>query len=440
MDPTPLSQIAQWAGGELSGADATVTTVCTDSRKLEPGDLFLALRGDRFDGHAYVSQALEKGAAGVVIDRQGQAPEGLAVIRVSDTLQALQRVAAEYRATLPLKAVVITGSNGKTSTKDFTAAVLGAKHRVVRTEGNFNNHIGLPLTLLRASAQDAAGVFEIGMNHPGEIAPLAAMARPHIAIITNVGVAHIEFMGTRDAIAQEKGALAEAVRADGYVVLNAEDEYTDSISSRTRGAVITTGIGRGDLEASDLRHDADGTTFIIHAGHETAEARLNVAGAHMIQNALFAVAAGRLLGVPLADCAAALAGVALTKGRLEARTVRGIRFLDDSYNANPDSVRAALRTLAALPCAGRRIALLGRMGELGAQSEAGHRQVGEDAERERIDIVVAVDAPGIGAAHQAAGNAEAAELLRDLAQPGDVVLVKGSRSARMEQIIEEFAS
>ncbi len=439
MDATLLSQIAQWADGELVGTDADITNICTDSRKLAKGDLFLALRGENFDGHAFVDQAYEKGAAAVFIDHEAPAPSR-AFIRVTNTLQALQKIAAAYRATLPLQVVAITGSNGKTSTKDFTAAVLSAKHRVIKTDGNFNNHIGLPLTLLRASAEHTAGVFEIGMNHPGEIAPLAAMARPRIAIITNVGVAHIEFMGTRDAIAQEKGALAEAIRADGYVVLNAEDDYTDSIAARTRGGIITAGIGRGDLKAGNLRNDADGTSFTIHAGHETAEARLNVAGSHMIQNALLAVAAGRLLDVPLADCAAALEKVTLTKGRLGSRTIRGIRFLDDTYNANPDSVRAALRTLGAMPCAGRRIAVLGKMGELGSQSGAGHRQVGEDAVSERICIIIAVDAPGIPATHQVADNTEATSLLRDLARPGDIVLVKGSRSARMEHIIEEFAS
>ncbi len=233
MDPTELSKITTWAGGELLRGDgsARVTTICTDSRALRAGDLFLALRGGNFDGHKFVAEAAKLGAAGAVVDQMAAEmmlvlPENFAVIEVADTLAALQQIAAHYRRSLPLKAVVITGSNGKTSTKDFTAAVLKERFQVIKTEGNLNNHIGLPLTILRAGSSDQIGVFEIGMNHTGETEPLARIAQPDVGIITNVGVAHIEFLGSRDAIAQEKGMLAEAVPASGAVVLNADDEYT----------------------------------------------------------------------------------------------------------------------------------------------------------------------------------------------------------------------
>jgi UDP-N-acetylmuramoyl-tripeptide--D-alanyl-D-alanine ligase len=199
MDATSLKQIARWADGQLlqGDPDRLVTTICTDSRSLKPGDLFLALRGEKFDGHAFVAAAAKIGAAGVVVENGENPPPNLAVIRVKETLQALQKISGEYRKSLPLKVVAITGSNGKTSTKDFTAALLRERFRTIKTEGNFNNHIGLPLTMLRASREDQAAVFEIGMNHPGEIAPLAALAKPDVAIITNVGVAHIEFMRLR---------------------------------------------------------------------------------------------------------------------------------------------------------------------------------------------------------------------------------------------------
>jgi UDP-N-acetylmuramoyl-tripeptide--D-alanyl-D-alanine ligase len=214
MNPTNIATLARWADAQLLSGDpaATVASVCTDSRALKPGDLFVALRGENFDGHRFLADATKLGAAGCVAEEApSDLPPGFAVLQVRDTLTALQQIATNYRRSLSLKVVAITGSNGKTSTKDLTAAVLSQRFRVTKTAGNFNNHIGLPLTMLRAGAEDEIGVFEIGMNHPGEIAPLAALAVPDVAIITNIGVAHIEFMGSREAIAQEKGMLAEAL-------------------------------------------------------------------------------------------------------------------------------------------------------------------------------------------------------------------------------------
>jgi UDP-N-acetylmuramoyl-tripeptide--D-alanyl-D-alanine ligase len=451
VEPVTLQTLSQWTGGKLLSGDPgrTVTRVCTDSRTLKNGDLFLALRGENFDAHAFVGRAAEIGAAGAVVDRDAEnLPTDFAVIRVADTLAALQQIAANYRRTLPLKAVVITGSNGKTSTKDFTAAVLARRFRVVKTEGNLNNHIGLPLTLLRASADDEVGVLEIGMNHPGEIAPLAAIARPDVGVITNIGVAHIEFMGSRDAIALEKGMLAEALDGGGYLVLDTEDDYTPAVAERTRAKVIRSGA---DICVTDVRHDADGSRFVVHANDRSAEVRLHVPGRHMIRNAMLAVAVGTIFGLTLEECAAGLAEARLTGGRLEVKEIRGIRVIDDSYNANPDSMVAALQTLAGMPAQGRRIAVLGKMNELGAEFESGHRRAGAAAGRAGIDCVVAV---GDGAAliAEAAGEsgvkevirvattAGAAEVLRKLAQPGDVLLVKGSRSVKMETILEGLAS
>jgi len=438
--------------GTLSGDTLaqSVTRVCTDSRKLAQGDLFLALRGELFDGHRFAAQAAAQGAAAVVVEHsfEDALPENFAVIRVADTLQALQSMASRYRASLPLRVVALTGSTGKTSTKDFLAAVLGEKFRVVKTEGNFNNHIGLPLTMLQASAADQIGVFELGMNHPGEIAPLAAMAAPEVGIITNIGTAHMEFMGSREAIALEKGMLAEALPASGHLMLNASDEFCESIARRCLAPTTTTGIERGDLTATLLETGFEGTRFRVRAGKEEAEVSLPVPGLHMVENALLALAVGRVFGIPLAVAAQGLAKCSLTKGRLERKTLAGIDFLDDTYNANPDSMRAALRTLAVLPVKGVRIAVLGRMGELGSESERGHQSVGREAAQAGIDALIAVGGDEAGWIAQAARQAglkevqhlanpeAAAHWLTQRARPGDLVLVKGSRSARMERVLD----
>jgi UDP-N-acetylmuramoyl-tripeptide--D-alanyl-D-alanine ligase len=453
MDPLPLVRIAEFAGGTLTSRDenAVVSRISTDSRTLTTGDLFVALRGDNFDAHNFVEQVARTGAVGAVVDAtwNGNTPNEFAVIRVDDTLVAYQQIAASYRRTLPLKVVAITGSNGKTSTKDFVAGVLGRRFRVTKTEGNFNNHVGLPRTMLSANSEDQVGVWEIGMNHPGEIAPLAALAQPDVAIITNIGVAHIEFMGSREGIALEKGALAEAVSAQGSVILNGDDDFSESIAKRTAARVIQAGINHGTLRANEIRQSGAGSEFTILDGPHRTRAALPVPGLHMVQNALLAVAAGRAFGMTLEDCAAGLAAASLTKARLQIKTVRGVQFIDDSYNANPDSMKAALRTLAELDTDGRRIAVLGHMGELGIESEQGHREVGQAAAALHIDQLIAIGDIGaeIARAARDAGleksttvgsPAEAAELLADSVSPGDLVLVKGSRSARTERVIEEF--
>ncbi len=373
-------------------------------------------------------------------------PDGFAVIEVDNVLQAYQKMAASYRRSLPLKVIAITGSNGKTSTKDLTAAVLGQQYQVMKTQGNLNNHIGVPQTLLSADAEDQFAVLELGMNHPGEIAPLAVMARPDTAIITNIGTAHIEFMKTRAAIAQEKGTLAEAIGASGHLILPAEDDFADSIAQRTSARVITVGLQRGDLRAERVVEDARGSRFQIVEDNVRVDVRLPIPGLHMVVNALLGVAAGRVHGMSLHDCAEGLSKVQLTKGRLELKQVGGLRILDDSYNANPDSMVAALKTLARMPTKGRRIAVLGRMGELGEFSEAGHRRVGDAVASERIDFLITVgpeaeyiaenaQAGGVREVATVADVAEAAQRLEAVAQSDDLILIKGSRSAALENII-----
>ena len=453
MDALSLAQVAEYAGGKISSGhgDQTVSHISTDSRTIQPGDFFVPIRGEHFDAHSFVEQVAERGAIGALVEEgwQGNVPDRFALIRVADTLVGYQSIAAGYRRSLPLKVIAITGSNGKTSTKDFVAAALARRYRVTKTEGNFNNHVGLPRTMLDATSEHEIAVWELGMNHPGEIAALAALASPDVGIITNVGIAHIEFMGSREAIAQEKGALAEAIQAGGTMILNADDPFSASIATRTGAKIVLAGVHHGAVHAEDIRQSAIGSEFTILEGAHRCRAQLPVPGLHMVQNALFAIAAGRAFGLSLEECAAGLASTPLTKARLQLREIRGVQFLDDSYNANPESMQAALRTLVELDAEGKRIAVLGQMSELGAESGHGHADVGRTAAELRIDHLITVGELGaaISRAASSAGleqvtnvatPSEAAEMLSEIAEAGDLVLVKGSRSARMERVLEEF--
>jgi UDP-N-acetylmuramoyl-tripeptide--D-alanyl-D-alanine ligase len=303
---------------------------------------------------------------------------------------------------------------------------------------------------LEATSQDEVAVWEIGMNHPGEVAALAKIAAPDAAIITNIGGAHIEFMGSREAIAKEKGALAEAIDPQGTVILNADDPFSEGIAARTRAKVIFAGTQGGTVRAIDIRQSSDGSEFTILEGAHRCRAQLPVPGLHMVENALLAVAAGRVFGLSIEECAVGLVAAPLTKARLQIKQIRGVQFLDDSYNANPDSVKAALRTLVELDVDGKRIAVLGEMRELGEESERGHQEVGEAAAELGIDQLIAIGEVGaiiVRAAQKAgleksvsvASTSEAAEILAQTAQPGDLVLIKGSRAARTERVIDEFS-
>ena len=453
MNRLSIFQIAELAAAAVSSGDgnAPIEKISTDSRTIKRGELFVALRGENFNGHNFIESVAKTGAAGAIVDLnwKGEISANFAIIRVEDTLRAYQNLAANYRKSLSLKVLAITGSNGKTSTKDFAAAVLAHRFRVTKTQGNFNNHVGLPRTMLEATSQDEVAVWEIGMNHPGEVAMLAKLAAPDAAIITNIGVAHIEFMGSREAIAAEKGALAQAVAPDGTVILNADDPFSKKIAVGTRAKVVFAGTTEGTVRASEITQSATGTDFTILEGAHRCRAQLPVPGLHMVQNALLAVAAGRMFGLSLEDCAAGLAAAPLTKARLQIKRIRGVQFIDDSYNANPESMKAALHTLVELDADGKRIAVLGEMRELGEESARGHREVGETAAELGVDQLIAIGdmAAAIAEAARNAGlqntsiarsTSEAAELLGEIAASGDLVLVKGSRAARTERVIEAF--
>jgi UDP-N-acetylmuramoyl-tripeptide--D-alanyl-D-alanine ligase len=452
MKPIPLDTLLSFTDGHVRQAAAAraVTRVVTDSRKAGPEDVFVALRGERFDAHDFVPQVAAGGAAAVVVAEvraDWQLPAGCTVLEVGDTLAALQDLARGYRAWHQPLVVGLTGSNGKTSTKDLAAAVLSRRFRTRATLGNLNNHIGVPLTLLALEDGDECAVVEMGMNHPGEIKTLVDIAQPDAAVLTNVGMAHIEYMGSRDAIAWEKATLPANVPADGVVVLPAGDAYTPLIARHCQAQVLTAGLGSGDVRAFDLRASDEGTRFKLDFAGEIIDTFLPVLGEHMVGNAALAACLGWSLGVAPADIAAALASARLSGGRMQVFMSAGVRFINDSYNANPDSVIAALRTLAA-GRARARYAVLGRMGELGASAEGEHRRVGAAAAELGLDGVLAVGAAeatwiaegatGCPLVRCFADHATCAQVLRELVREGDAVLVKGSRSSAMENVLTPF--
>lgn len=447
MQPLTAQQLADILGVAIAaGSPAVLITggASTDTRKLPTGAVFFALRGPAFDGDDFAAAALTGGASAAVVHRwSGPAPAGTAVLVVPDTLLALQRLACWWRQQLDLPVVAITGSNGKTSTKDFTAAVLAQHFNVSATQGNLNNHIGVPLTVLATTPAHTAAVWEMGMNHSGEIAPLCEIAKPNHGIITNIGSAHLEFMGTREAIAEEKAMLARALPAGGVLIVPAACDFHEYLRQRCRATLVSVGNGRGLVRAENLRPAATGTRFtLVIEGQPPAEVDLTVPGRHMVTNALLAAAAGWKLGLDSAAIAAGLNTAVLTNGRLRTFTRHGVTVIDDTYNANPESMAAAIETLADTPLAtgARRVIVLGRMGELGAHAPAAHHRTGALAAANGLTLIAVGE--GAEAIAAGAGNAPhfpdfaaaAAWLTREL-KPGDAVLFKGSRTATVERVM-----
>lgn len=455
MKPISIQRVAEFCGGTLRGGDPArlVTRVSTDSRRVAEGDIFVALSGERFDAHDFIPQVAAAGVAAVIVSRTAPEWQSLpcAVIEVDHTLSGLQRLASRYRQWHRPLVVALSGSNGKTSTKDFTAAVMAARFQSRATIGNLNNHIGCPLTLLALEEGDECCVAEMGMNHAGEIKVLVDIARPDAGLLTNIGLAHIENLGTQDAIAWEKATLPANVRPGGVVVLNAGDAYTPVIARHCQADVFTAGIGAGHVAAHSLAADEGGTTFTLDFSGESVQTRLPVIGEHMVANAALAACMGWRHGISPAAIGDALRNVRLTGGRLEPKTIQGVHFIDDSYNANPDSMRAGLRTLASTG-SGRRVAVLGRMGELGHLSDESHRDVGACAASLPLAAVFTVggaDAVRISDAAREArpsgwevahfdSHEACAAHLREWLHAGDTVLLKGSRSAAMEKVLTCF--
>jgi UDP-N-acetylmuramoyl-tripeptide--D-alanyl-D-alanine ligase len=436
-----VAEIVEATGGLLAAgaADARCTSFHTDSRTVEPGGCFFALRGASLDGHAFCAGAAARGAAVVVTERD-VAGGGAAVVRVADTWRALYDLAGDTLGRVGPLVVGVTGSNGKTSTKELAAAVLGVRHRVLKSEGNLNSETGLPLTLLRLEPEHTAAVLEMGMQGPGEIARLAALARPRVGIVTMVGTVHLEYFGDVEALARAKAELVEALPADGLAVLNAEDARFDLLRGLSRAPVVSFGLEAGDLRGEGYRPLPDGGAAMTVEG---AIVRLRLAGRHQARNAVAALAAGRFAGVPLSEGAAALAGVEVDQRLQELAAPAGYTVVDDAYNASPESMLAAFESLAERPRAGRLLALLGEMRELGGVATAAHEDVGRRA-REVFDRVAVVDSGHGRLLARAAGgelvaDREAAvDWVRAVAGPGDVVLVKASHGIGLHEVVRRL--
>ncbi len=442
--------------GGLGSMD--IKGVSIDSRNIKEGELFIAIKGDRFDGHDFVPEAIRKGAWGALVERSAleNKYESFGVLKnimpVEDTLFALQEMAYTHRKKYSIPVVGITGSNGKTTTKEMLAGIMQRKGPVLKNEGNLNNHIGVPLTLLKLDARHRVAVIEMGMSAAGEIDLLARLVSPDVGVITNVGPAHLEFLGTMDMVAEAKAEMLGNLRTGGTAVFNADDRYFETLKKKWNGRVISFGIAtRADVSASEIRQDSDFTDFTLTAGGPKVNVRLRTVGRHNIYNALAAAGAAIAAGMSLDAVKCGLDEFSPVAMRSELKLVHGRTVLADYYNANPESVKAALETLVSLRTGVQSIAVLGDMLELGDKTEEAHREIGRTAARVGVNVLITVGALSkyiLEGAHAggmpksrlftAGSHAEAADLLKKCSKNGDAVLIKGSRGMKMEKILEEF--
>lgn len=454
MEPRTLQFICDASNGELlhGNPGALGLRVCTDSRQVREGDLFIAIKGERFDAHDFLGEIFEGGAVAAMIERgkEGMLPAGKSGVVVENTKAALGRLAAGYRRGFPLTAIAVGGSNGKTSTKELVAAVLREGFPTLWSQASFNNDIGVPLTLLSIEKQHQAGVFEVGTNHPGELKPLVEMVQPGVGIITSIGREHLEFFGDLAGVVQEEGWLAELLPLEGRLFLNGDCRESGAIIRRTNARIITVGYGPGnDWRITGSEFTAKGTRIQVQAPEKafSGEYQINLLGRHQVINATYAIAVGAMLGLGRAQIQRGLDRCKPPKMRLEVKQADGFIVLDDSYNANADSMRAALETLRDFPCSGKRIAVLGDMGELGEHTVPAHREIGEFAASAGVNVLLAIGkfrsetaeagrAGGVPTVLEAATVPGALQQLENLLQPGDVVLVKASRSSRLDQVVE----
>jgi UDP-N-acetylmuramoyl-tripeptide--D-alanyl-D-alanine ligase len=446
-----LLAAATATGGTLIGDNPSFSGVSTDSRAVAAGELFIALRGEFFDGHQFLAAAKERGAVAAMVDAQaaeGLETVGLPLLSVADARLALGALAANWRARFSLPLIAVTGSNGKTTTKEMLASILKVAFgdTVLVTQGNFNNDIGLPLTLLKMNSGHRAAVIEMGMNHPGEIAGLTRIARPTVAVVTNAQRAHLEGMGTLASIATEKGSVFMGLAEQGVAVFNLDDPWADlwRAQSAPRRVLGFSFQRAGEISGNYQAHGLD-NRLTISAQGEQIEVELALPGAHNARNAVAAATAALAAGVALADVRAGLAAFRGIKGRLQRRAgLNGSVLLDDTYNANPDSVRAGIDVLAAT--IGRKILVLGDMGEIGDMSGQFHDEVGGYAKSQGVDLLFALGDSSTLAAHNfGAGGRHFRELndlidaVRGELKPDTTVLVKGSRFMRMERVADALS-
>jgi UDP-N-acetylmuramoyl-tripeptide--D-alanyl-D-alanine ligase len=449
-----LEEVALFSGGRLIKGNPTqpVDRLHTDTRTLADGDCFVALQGDRFDGHAFVREVKERGAVAALVSHGpfSDLPEDLGLVEVTDTLEGLQRFATTYRRLLPVRTIGITGSSGKTSTKELIASVLRVRFKTKATEGNLNNHIGVPLTLLKLEEDDVFGVIEMGMSHPGEISVLARMAAPEIGVISSVGPAHIEFFADQAAIAHEKADLIAALPASGVAILNSDDTWSREIAHRTSARIVWVGNGpNSSWRAENLQVTPAGLDFQLHHNSHSIPVRLPFFNRVMVSNALLAAAVGGECGLTLEEIARGLQEATLPGARMQVVELDGAWIVNDAYNANPASMKAALVALHEFPGAQRRLAVLGSMGELGRHAPDLHREVGAFAAAQGVEYLIAVgphaESYVAGALQAGLPNVvrvldaeEAALALTALLRRGDAVLVKGSHFMGLERLVESI--
>lgn len=444
MKAFTLQEAAAALGLPQMQAQATLADVCTDTRKIQPGSLFVCLRGERFDGHSFASQAAQLGAAALLVDHPVDADVPQLV--VTDTGKALLQLAGWYRRRFQLPVVGLTGSVGKTTTKEFIALVLGAKYNTLKTQGNLNNEIGVPQMLFRLEDSHTAAVIEMGMNHFGEISRLTRAVAPTLGLITNIGVSHIENLGSRAGILQAKLEILEGMAPDAPLIVNMDNDMLRTVKLGDR-PLLTFAIDdpSADFTATDIAEQGSTTTFTVHHSTFTQPVTIPTVGIHNVYNALAAMAVGYVTGVDSAAAASALANYVPAGMRQNLVQVGGVQVIEDCYNASPDSMRAALQTLGKLSVH-RRYAVLGAMLELGDYAKEAHTQVGKMAAENGIDGVLAygADAAYIVEAAKQAGLENArlfdtkealAQSLAQQVQPGDGVLFKGSRGMHLEDVM-----
>ncbi|NLB42161.1 MAG: UDP-N-acetylmuramoyl-tripeptide--D-alanyl-D-alanine ligase [Clostridiales bacterium] len=460
MKPLSIKEVIDAIDGQATstGTATVITGVSTDSRTIQPGDLFVPLEGENFDGHDYIMQAVEKGAVAVLTHNLNKTlPQGVHTIVTRNTLKALQELAAWYLKSLPIPIIAVTGSTGKTTTKDFISLVLSKKYQVLKTQGNFNNEIGLPMTLFQLEPHHEIGVLEMGMSGIGEISRLAAIAPPKAVVFTNIGVSHIENLGSRDNIWKAKSEVLEQLHEGCSVFLNDDNdilhrEAKHMIDSQTPYKVLRYGTSNeADYRAENIQLLGEaGITYNVVAGGKTWPIHINVPGRHNVLNSLAAIAAGRAFGVEMADIQEALPTYTGGNMRLDIFSVPSlddVKVIDDAYNASPDSVQAALKILEDMKSP-RKIAVLGDMLELGEYTNEAHQLVGKWVANSGINVLITIGRAGIwtidgannsGMEHKAVfhknSNAEIIQWLKENLQHGDRVLVKGSRGLKMEEIV-----
>jgi UDP-N-acetylmuramoyl-tripeptide--D-alanyl-D-alanine ligase len=456
-DQLSVAMVLEATKGVLLQGDAgtSFSGVSSDSRAIKAGELFFALRGEHFDGHQFLTKAIQQGCKGAVVDREIDPPadQSISVMRVADTLQALGDLAHLWRKRHPIPLVAVVGSNGKTTTKEMAGAILEKKYKVMKNAGNLNNLIGLPLSLLQINSTDGVAILEMGMNRFGEILRLTQIAAPNLGILTNIGPAHLEGLGSIKGIMQAKGELLQGMGASGRLIFNADDPRVVQLSKGFPGERQSFGvINRAEWMATDIRtQENGGVSFQLQAPVGTISVALQLLGRHQVYNALAAAAAAFHLGAAMDDIKEGLASITSPAMRMELTVLgKGIKVINDAYNANPRSMEAALLTLQETT-GGRKIAVLGDMWELGTYAAEAHRELGRAVKDYGVDFLFLLGqfAPqvaegarqggmdphniSIGKDHHAVGL-----MLAQTVKTGDWVLIKGSRIMRMEEIIREL--